>query len=104
QDTGPGLTAGEIEHIFEPFARGGSGSGSTAAAPGAGLGLTIAKMLTALMGGELTVSSTPGVGSVFQVKLFLPEVHGDALGKAAAPAALAAHGQRQRKGYAGERR
>uniref|UniRef100_UPI0025F39E0C hybrid sensor histidine kinase/response regulator n=1 Tax=uncultured Acidovorax sp. TaxID=158751 RepID=UPI0025F39E0C len=104
QDTGPGLTAQEIERIFEPFARGGSGGGSTAAAPGAGLGLTIAKMLTALMGGELTVSSTPGVGSVFHVKLFLPEVHGDALGKAAAPAALAAHGQRQRKGYVGERR
>ena len=104
QDTGPGLTAEEIERIFEPFARGGSGGGSTAAAPGAGLGLTIAKMLTALMGGELTVSSTPGVGSVFHVKLFLPEVHGDALGKAAAPAALAVHGQRQRKGYTGERR
>lgn len=102
QDTGPGLTSDEIERIFEPFARGGSGGGSTAAAPGAGLGLTIAKMLTALMGGELTVSSTPGVGSVFHVKLFLPEVHGDALGKAAAP--VAAQAQRARKGYAGERR
>ena len=102
QDTGPGLTAEEIERIFEPFARGGSGGGSTAAAPGAGLGLTIAKMLTALMGGELTVSSTPGVGSVFHVKLFLPEVHGDALGKAAAPVAVQA--QRARRGYAGERR
>jgi CheY-like chemotaxis protein len=42
---------------------------------GAGLGLTIAKMLTDLMGGELSVSSTPGAGSVFRVKLFLPEVH-----------------------------
>ena len=102
QDTGPGLTAEEIERIFEPFARGGSGGGNTAAAPGAGLGLTIAKMLTALMGGELTVSSTPGVGSVFHVKLFLPEVHGDALGKAAAPVAVQA--QRARRGYAGERR
>ncbi|WP_348688844.1 hybrid sensor histidine kinase/response regulator [Acidovorax soli] len=102
QDTGPGLTAEEIERIFEPFARGGSGGGSTAAAPGAGLGLTIAKMLTALMGGELTVSSTPGVGSVFHAKLFLPEVHGDALGKAAAPSAVQAH--RARWGYAGERR
>ncbi|MCO4240058.1 MULTISPECIES: ATP-binding protein [Acidovorax] len=102
QDTGPGLTSEEIERIFEPFARGGSGGGNTAAAPGAGLGLTIAKMLTALMGGELTVSSTPGVGSVFHVKLFLPEVHGDALGKAAAPVAVRA--QRARRGYAGERR
>jgi signal transduction histidine kinase/CheY-like chemotaxis protein len=102
QDTGPGLVAEEIERIFEPFARGGSGGGSSSAAPGAGLGLTIAKMLTALMGGELTVSSTPGVGSVFHVKLFLPEVHGDALGKAAAP--VAAQAQRARRGYAGERR
>jgi signal transduction histidine kinase len=105
QDTGPGLTDDEIERIFEPFARGGSGNGATAAAPGAGLGLTIAKMLTALMGGELTVSSTPGVGSVFHAKLFLPEIHADALGKAAPePAAWAARTQRARKGYAGERR
>ncbi|MCZ8218724.1 MAG: ATP-binding protein [Acidovorax sp.] len=100
QDTGPGLTPGEIERIFEPFARGGSAGAPSA--PGAGLGLTIAKMLTALMGGELTVSSTPGVGSVFQVKLFLPEVHAEALGKAAAP--VAAQARRARKGYIGERR
>ena len=105
QDTGPGLTADEIDRIFEPFTRGGSGGSGSMSAPGAGLGLTIAKMLTALMGGELTVTSTPGVGSVFHVKLFLPEVHADALGKAAPPpAALAALSQRARKGYAGERR
>ncbi|NUN60608.1 MAG: response regulator [Burkholderiaceae bacterium] len=101
EDTGPGLTADEIERIFEPFARGGSGGSTAAAAPGAGLGLTIAKMLTALMGGELTVSSTPGAGSVFHVKLFLPEVHAEALGKAAPAPAVA---RRARKGYAGERR
>ena len=100
QDTGPGLTPGEIERIFEPFARGGSAGAP--AAPGAGLGLTIAKMLTALMGGELTVTSEPGKGSVFQVKLFLPEVHAEALSKAAAP--LAAPTRRARKGYVGERR
>jgi CheY-like chemotaxis protein len=39
------------------------------------MGLTIARMLTDLMGGELSVSSQPGVGSVFKVKLFLPELH-----------------------------
>ena len=76
EDTGPGMDAQEIERIFEPFTR-ASAMASGPAAPGAGLGLTIAKMLTDLMGGELTVSSTPGVGSVFRVKLFLPEVrHG----------------------------
>ncbi|MBU0587692.1 MAG: response regulator [Gammaproteobacteria bacterium] len=72
EDTGPGLSAQEHARIFEPFTRGATTGGS---APGAGLGLTIAKMLTDLMGGELTVTSTLGEGSVFLVKLFLPEVH-----------------------------
>lgn len=49
QDTGPGLSADEISQIFEPSAR---GSSPAQAAPGAGLGLTMAKMLTDLMGGE----------------------------------------------------
>ena len=71
EDTGPGLSAQEHERIFEPFTRANT-PGATA--PGSGLGLTIAKMLTDLMGGELSVTSTPGVGSVFKVKLFLPEV------------------------------
>ena len=43
---------------------------------GTGLGLTIARMLTDLMGGELTVSSVPGRGSVFRIRLFLPQLHG----------------------------
>jgi len=72
EDTGPGLSAQELERIFEPFTRGAQ---TATTAPGAGLGLTIAKMLTDLMGGELAVASTPGAGSVFRVRLFLPEVH-----------------------------
>ena len=71
EDTGPGLSQQELNRIFEPFTRANT-PGATAS--GSGLGLTIAKMLTDLMGGELTVTSTPGVGSVFKVKLFLPEV------------------------------
>jgi len=94
EDTGPGLTGDELAQIFEPFARGNS-VGHTA--PGAGLGLTIAKMLTDLMGGEMTVASTPGVGSVFRIKLFLPEVH-----NAVAPARAGA--SRPRRGYEGVRR
>ncbi len=72
EDSGPGLTSEQQARIFEPFTRANT-PGATA--PGSGLGLTIAKMLTDLMGGELSVSSTPGIGSVFTVKLFLPEVH-----------------------------
>ncbi|MCD6079035.1 MAG: response regulator, partial [Ramlibacter sp.] len=93
EDTGPGLETQELAQIFEPFARGNSASHS---APGAGLGLTIAKMLTDLMGGELTATSTPGVGSVFRVRLFVPEVH------TAVPAAPVP--QAVRRGYEGPRR
>ncbi|MEJ8840613.1 hybrid sensor histidine kinase/response regulator [Ramlibacter sp. AN1133] len=93
QDTGCGLTPQEQAQVFEPFARGTSAGPS---APGAGLGLTIAKMLTDLMGGELTVRSKPGAGAVFRVRLFLPEVHAAVLPPAAAPKA--------RRGYEGPRR
>ena len=73
EDTGPGMTPDELERIFEPFSRGSSPG--VAAAPGAGLGLTMAKMLTDLMGGEIKVQSSPGRGSLFTVRLFLPRVH-----------------------------
>ncbi|HEX7892532.1 MAG TPA: ATP-binding protein, partial [Ramlibacter sp.] len=92
EDTGPGLPDEELAHVFEPFAR---GSSAGHAVPGAGLGLTIAKMLTDLMGGELGARSTPGSGSVFRVRLFLPEVHA-VLPPQAVP--------RVRHGYAGARR
>jgi len=74
EDTGPGIAAEELARIFEPFAR-GSTSGATTGT-GTGLGLTIGKMLTDLMGGEMTVTSTPGVGTLFRIRLFVPEVHG----------------------------
>ena len=102
EDTGPGMSADEIDRIFEPFARGdAAGVSARAAAPGAGLGLTIAKMLTDLMGGEMSVQSTPGAGSVFRVRLFLPRVHEAApAGRVATVPAVAA---RPRRGYQGPR-
>ena len=78
EDTGPGMSTLEMAQIFEPFARGGAAGHSSQTgigASGAGLGLTIAKMLTDLMGGDMTVVSTPGQGSSFRIRLFLPEVH-----------------------------
>ena len=101
EDTGPGMSQAELGAIFEPFSRGSSDAPGQAS--GAGLGLTIAKMLTDLMGGEMTVVSTPGQGSVFRVRLFLPEVHGahDRYGKGKPQAQLP---KRQPRGYAGPRR
>jgi signal transduction histidine kinase/CheY-like chemotaxis protein/purine-cytosine permease-like protein len=111
EDTGPGMTPAELGQIFEPFARGSAvgavpGNAGAAAAPGAsgtGLGLTIARMLTDLMGGEMGAESTPGAGSVFRVRLFLPQVHGAPVG-AAAPASAVPAPRLHRTGYAGPRR
>ncbi len=62
-DTGVGMSEEALSSIFEPF-RQGDGS-MTRAFGGTGLGLTIARRFTRLLGGDLTVSSQPGVGSVF---------------------------------------
>jgi signal transduction histidine kinase/CheY-like chemotaxis protein/purine-cytosine permease-like protein len=71
-DTGIGIPADQLANIFLPFERGPVAD--QRGASGTGLGLTITKMLTELMGGELTVRSEPGIGSVFEVRLYLPEV------------------------------
>jgi len=70
RDSGPGIPAADLDRIFEPFVR-----GSTVQAGGSGVGLTIARMLTDLMGGEMQVTSTPGEGTLFRIRLFLPQVH-----------------------------
>ncbi len=73
EDSGPGIPPEELERIFEPFSRGSAAH--VGATGGTGLGLTIAKMLTDLMGGEMKVESRPGQGSLFQVRLYLPQIH-----------------------------
>ncbi len=78
EDSGPGIAAEELEYIFEPFSRGRAVH--VGATGGTGLGLTIAKMLTDVMGGELTVESTPGQGSRFRIRLFLPQLAAAAQG------------------------
>jgi CheY-like chemotaxis protein len=78
-DTGPGMPSDELARVFEPFTRGSAAGQAGGGGSGTGLGLTIAKMLTDLMGGELTVHSQPGQGSSFRVKLFLPELRSSPL-------------------------
>lgn len=59
-DTGPGIPADKLEEIFKEFSR-----LSTDAKAGAGLGLTIARRITHLLGGDITVASAVGKGSTF---------------------------------------
>lgn len=77
EDTGPGIAPHEMARIFEPFVRGAASgmAGGSGPAGSTGLGLTIGKMLTDLMGGEMSVTSAPPrPGTVFRIRLFLPEV------------------------------
>ncbi len=91
-DTGVGIRPDDLQKIFEPFERGQTPEAR--AQPGTGLGLTITKLLTEIMGGEITVTSQPGGGSSFRVRLMLSE---------AAQTAEDIAVRRQPRGYAGRR-
>ncbi|PSF05104.1 two-component system sensor histidine kinase/response regulator [Marinobacter fuscus] len=67
EDTGIGISADRIKKIFEPFTQ--ADSSTTRRFGGTGLGTTIARQLVELMGGQISVSSAPGSGSVFRVDL-----------------------------------
>ncbi|WP_247596925.1 ATP-binding protein [Hydrogenophaga sp. PAMC20947] len=71
RDTGAGLTPEQLTLLFQPFNRLGQESGTE---EGTGIGLVVTQRLVRLMGGEIGVDSTPGVGSVFWVQLPLTEV------------------------------
>ena len=71
RDTGRGIATADHERIFRPFVR---IEDPTMPIPGTGLGLTITKLMTELLGGELSFISSEMVGSTFQVKLMLPSI------------------------------
>jgi CheY-like chemotaxis protein len=62
-DTGIGMNEEQIAKIYEPFTQ--AETGTTRKYGGTGLGLAITKNLVELMGGKLSVESTPGKGSKF---------------------------------------
>jgi len=66
-DTGVGIRAEYLDKLFEPFTQGDNSS--TRNYSGTGLGLSICRHLCLFLGGEITVNSTAGEGTVFVVTL-----------------------------------
>ncbi len=66
-DTGLGISAEDLEHVFERFYR--ADSSRTRDTGGFGLGLSIARELVEAMGGSLSATSQPGLGSTFWISL-----------------------------------
>ncbi|ABG33074.1 hybrid sensor histidine kinase/response regulator [Roseobacter denitrificans] len=81
RDTGCGIMAADHKRIWDPFER-----GNNTVAQGSGLGLTITKLLVEILGGEIEMESTPGLGSVFRVRLMLPSVPADGRDTMSSPA------------------
>jgi PAS domain S-box-containing protein len=82
-DTGKGMNAEQLAHLFEPFNRLGA---ERTAVEGTGIGLVIVRRLVELMHGRIEVSSTPGVGSSFRVWLPMADAdHVMAAGKEHGP-------------------
>jgi len=80
EDTGPGITPQELTKLFHPFEQAQAGR---AGGTGTGLGLAISRGYARLMGGDITVKSVPGRGSVFSLITTLKEAApADVAGKA----------------------
>jgi len=75
-DSGIGLTRAEIKRLFRPFTQ--ANAEIARRYGGAGLGLAVVKSLARLMGGDLTVTSTPGRGASFRLAIVLPVAAADA--------------------------
>lgn len=77
-DSGIGLTRAEIKRLFRPFTQ--ANAEIARRYGGAGLGLAVVKSLAKLMGGDLTVTSTPGRGASFRLAIVLPIAAADTSG------------------------
>ncbi len=86
-DTGIGMTNEQLARLFEPFTQADASCSRTYG--GTGLGLAISRRLARMLGGDISVTSAAGLGSLFQVEIAGGGAIGSAVnaGEAVAPAA-----------------
>lgn len=75
-DSGPGIAAEDLPHVFEPFYR---PANSRRAVAGSGIGLALVKTLVESHGGSVKLTSTIGEGSTFRVRLPLKAIQSQRL-------------------------
>jgi len=92
-DSGIGISAEKIDHVFEEFSQ--ADDSTTRNYGGTGLGLPISRRFCRMMGGDITVESRPGEGSMFMIRLPL-EAMDEAAETAEAPAAVTPAPARER--------
>ncbi|MCV2867323.1 ATP-binding protein [Defluviimonas sp. WL0002] len=92
EDTGIGIAPDRIEHVFDSFTQ--ADGDITRRYGGTGLGLTISRLLAREMGGDITVRSTLGLGSAFDLALVLNRAA--EVPDAATPGGLSFHSHRAR--------
>lgn len=73
RDSGIGIAPSDIHKLFQPFSQ--ADASISRRFGGTGLGLSICRLLAEKMGGHISVSSEPGVGSTFELRLVLAQVH-----------------------------
>jgi signal transduction histidine kinase len=66
-DSGIGMSQSQLSGLFQPFSQ--ADTSTTRKFGGTGLGLTISRHLAQLLGGDITVTSVPGGGSTFRVRV-----------------------------------
>jgi signal transduction histidine kinase/DNA-binding NarL/FixJ family response regulator len=74
KDSGIGIAPDQLSRLFEPFVQ--ADQSTTRRYGGTGLGLSISRQIARRMGGDISVQSAPGLGSVFTVEVDAPALSG----------------------------